>query len=125
MPHQSDGLLVPPDYTVPINTSLYTPLRPIDTNPPIIAPVRLGQKSGLTDPILTDTVYISTSLAPSPNALNFTQIPQSFYQSDYGGHYQHGKIDSINCCYVDGHVDRHFAKEIKVRFGSQNAWVCR
>jgi prepilin-type N-terminal cleavage/methylation domain-containing protein/prepilin-type processing-associated H-X9-DG protein len=126
VPHQSDGAIVPPVYfTDPPPTG---PPMGFDTNPPIHAPIKLGEKIGLTNPILTDSVYLWTSgsfQVANPKTVNFLQLPQPYYQGDYGGHYQRDKLDSINCCYVDGHVDRHFAKEIQVRYKSLNAWVCR
>lgn len=129
VPHESDGLLVPPVYYSfpPAPGTLSAGLTAIDNNPPIHGPVKLGEKVALNNPILTDAVYLWTSGAygvSNPN-VNFTTLAQPYYQGDYGGHFRNGKIDSINCCYIDGHVERHYAKEIKIRFRSQNAWVCR
>jgi prepilin-type processing-associated H-X9-DG protein len=129
IPHMCNGLLVPPvyyQYPPPAGT-IPAGLLVLDTVPPIHAPIKLGDKVANKNPILTDAVYLWTS---GPNAvsnpnINFAALRQPFYQGDYGGHYRNGLLDSINACYVDGHVERRMVKEIKLRYRSQNAWVCR
>jgi prepilin-type N-terminal cleavage/methylation domain-containing protein/prepilin-type processing-associated H-X9-DG protein len=128
IPHQSAGFLVPPMYFSfpPPAGTIPAGLLAIDTNPPIHAPDKVGEKVGATNPILTDAVYITRGAAvPNPTTINFSTLAQSNYQGDYGGHYRKGALDSINACYLDGHVERLFARQVKVRYGSQNAWVCR
>jgi prepilin-type N-terminal cleavage/methylation domain-containing protein/prepilin-type processing-associated H-X9-DG protein len=128
VPHQSDGILVPPMYYSfpPPAGTIPAGLLAIDTNPPIHCSVKLGEKVGVTNPMLTDAVYITRGAAvPNPTTINFSTLSQRNYQGDYGGHYRKGLLDSINACYVDGHVERIFSSQVKVRYGSQNAWVCR
>jgi prepilin-type N-terminal cleavage/methylation domain-containing protein len=128
VPHESYGFLVPPvynSYPPPFGT-VPGALTVVDSNPPIYAPIKLGDKTGAANPILTDSVYVNIAVSfSSPTSINFTTLPQSNYQSDYGGHYRRGVLDSLNACYIDGHVDRIYAKQVKVRYGSLNAWVCR
>lgn len=128
VPHRSNGLLVPPMYfsfpppagTVPLV------LFAIDTNPPIHAPVKLGEKVAVKNPMLSDSVYCNLNVGwPNPVNVDFSTVNQRNYQTDYGGHYRRGALDSINVCFVDGHGERIPAKQVKVRYGSQNAWVCR
>ena len=128
VPHKSNGILVPPTYFSypPPTGAVPLVLFAIDTNPPIHAPVRLGDKVGVRNPMLSDSVYCSLSVGwPNPVNVDFSTVSQGNYQTDYGGHYRKGALDSVNVCYVDGHVDRIPAKQVKVRYGSQNAWVCR
>ena len=128
VPHRSNGILVPPMYfSFPPPAGTVPPvLFAIDTNPPIHAAVRLGEKVGVRNPILSDAVYCNLSVGwPNPVNVDFSTVSQRNYQTDYGGHYRKGALDSLNACYVDGHVERIPAKQVKVRYGSQNAWVCR
>jgi prepilin-type N-terminal cleavage/methylation domain-containing protein/prepilin-type processing-associated H-X9-DG protein len=127
VPHQSDGILVPPVYTKypPPVGSVSPALVIVDKNPPIHGPIRLGDKVALNDPILTDSVYVSLAVAWPTANINFSTLAQSNYQTNYGGHYRKGILDSINACYVDGHVEHIFASQLKARYGSVNAWVCR
>ncbi len=134
VPHQSHGFLVPPVYyTYPpppgaVNSNLYV----VDTAPPIHAPIKLGDKGLVNNPMLTDAVLINLNVDyaqytsnPPINAINFTTLPQINYQTQYGGHYRKGVLESVNACYVDGHVDRIPAAQVKVRYGSAQNWVCR
>ncbi len=128
IPHQCNGLLVPPMYfSFPPPAGTVPPvLFIIDTDPPIHAPVRLGEKVGVKNPMLTDSVYCSLSVGwPKPVSVDFSTVSQRNYQTDYGGHYRRGFLDSVNACYLDGHVERISAKQVKVRYGSINAWICR
>ena len=128
VPHKSAGILVPPTYFTfppPVGTVPLV-LFVIDTNPPIHAPVKLGEKVGVKNPMLSDSVYCNLSVGwPNPVNVDFSTVNQRNYQTNYGGHYRKGALDSLNVCYVDGHVERIPAKAVKVRYGSQNAWVCR
>jgi prepilin-type N-terminal cleavage/methylation domain-containing protein/prepilin-type processing-associated H-X9-DG protein len=128
VPHKSNGILVPPMYfSFPPPFGTIPPqLLAIDTKPPIHAPVRLGEKVGVTNPILSDSVYLNLAIGwPNPTNVDLSTVNQREFQGDYGGHYRKGALDSINVCYLDGHVDRIPAKQVKVRYGSVNAWVCR
>jgi prepilin-type N-terminal cleavage/methylation domain-containing protein len=128
VPHESWGLLVPPVYGSypPPTGTVPAQLIIVDKNPPIYAPVKVGDRIGAANPMLTDSVYVSLSVGwPNPAVINFTTLPQINYQGDYGGHYQRGVLASLNACYVDGHVDRIPAKQVQARYGSLNAWVCR
>jgi len=127
IPHESDGILVPPMYNSypPPLGSMSLALDAVDTNPPIYAPVKLGQKVGVIVPILTDAVYVYFSAPFFPANINFTTLSESYYQSAYGGHYRKGVLESVNACYVDGHVDRIPAGQVKVRYGSLDGWVAR
>jgi len=128
VPHKSNGILVPPMYFSypPPTGAVPLVLFAIDTNPPIHAPVRLGEKVGVKNPMLSDSVYCNLSIGwPNPVNVDFSKVSQVNYQTDYGGHYRNGALDSINVCYLDGHAERIPAKQVKVRYGSQNAWVCR
>jgi len=66
-----------------------------------------------------------SSAGPYPTNIDFSTISQRNYQGDHGGYYREGALDSINACYVHGHVQRIFASQIKVRYRRLNAWVCR
>jgi prepilin-type N-terminal cleavage/methylation domain-containing protein/prepilin-type processing-associated H-X9-DG protein len=128
IPHKSNGIVVPPVYfSYPPPAGAVSPvLYVVDTNPPIHAPDRFGEKVGVNNPILSDSVYCSLNIGwPNPVNVDFSTVSQVNYQTDYGGHYRKGFLDSMNVCYVDGHVDRIPAKQVKARYGSENAWVCR
>jgi prepilin-type N-terminal cleavage/methylation domain-containing protein len=130
IPHKSDGMLVPPTYPSfpPPAGSIAPALIAIDTNPPIFAPIRVGEKAGANNPMLTDSVYVSLAVGwPNPSTANvdFSTVAQRNFQGDYGGHYRRATMDSINACYIDAHVERIPAKQVKARYGSVNAWVCR
>jgi prepilin-type N-terminal cleavage/methylation domain-containing protein/prepilin-type processing-associated H-X9-DG protein len=128
VPHKSNGILVPPVYFSypPPAGAVPLVLFAIDTNPPIHAAIRLGEKVGVRNPMLSDSVYCSLSVGwPNPVNVDFSTVSQGNYQTQYGGHYRKGALDSINVCYLDGHAERIPAKQVKVRYGSNNAWVCR
>jgi prepilin-type processing-associated H-X9-DG protein len=63
--------------------------------------------------MLTDSVYVNLV------------VSQTNFKADYGGHYRKEVLDSINVCFVDGHVEQIFSRQVKARCGSVNAWVCR
>jgi prepilin-type N-terminal cleavage/methylation domain-containing protein/prepilin-type processing-associated H-X9-DG protein len=145
VPHLSDGVEVPPVYyyypppvssvawsgtgppAVPPNGAVSNKLIIMDKAAPIHAPIKLGDKGLFGNPMLTDAVYLSQNIdfADEGTAINFTTVPQPNYQTQYGGHYRGGVLESVNACYVDGHVDRIAARQVQVRYGSLNAWVCR
>jgi prepilin-type N-terminal cleavage/methylation domain-containing protein/prepilin-type processing-associated H-X9-DG protein len=145
VPHISDGVEVPPvyySYPPPISSVAWSGTGPPVVPPsgavsnkliimykaaPIHAPIKLGDKGLTANPMLTDAVYLSQNIdfADHGSAINFTTVPQINYQTQYGGHYRGGVLESVNACYVDGHVDRIPAAQVQVRYGSLNAWVCR
>jgi prepilin-type N-terminal cleavage/methylation domain-containing protein/prepilin-type processing-associated H-X9-DG protein len=144
VPHLSDGIEVPPVYyknspptsavvwtgtgqhVVPPNGAVSNKLFIVDKNPPIHAPIKVGDKGLVANPMLTDAVYVSLTVDfSSPTSIDFTKLPQINYETQYGGHYRGGVLDAVNACYVDGHVERLAAGQVQVRYGSTDAWVCR
>jgi prepilin-type processing-associated H-X9-DG protein len=129
VPHKSAGILVPPVYySFPPPPGTVSPALILvpSVEPPIHAPIKLGEKFTAANPLLTDSVYVNLAVGwPDPKNVDFSTVSQKNYQTDYGGHYSKGVLHSINACFVDGHVDRILASAVKARYGSANAWVCR
>jgi prepilin-type N-terminal cleavage/methylation domain-containing protein/prepilin-type processing-associated H-X9-DG protein len=124
------GLLFPPAPPYPTSGSNVIVL---DKPNPFTGPTHMGDKINgynvsINNPIITDPVYLWTSGingVSNPLTVNFTRLEERFYQADYGGHFRNGKLDSINVAYADGHVERRRNDEVKIRYRSYNAWVCR
>jgi prepilin-type N-terminal cleavage/methylation domain-containing protein/prepilin-type processing-associated H-X9-DG protein len=144
VPHLCAGIEVPPVYynsppptstvvwtgtgphVVPPNGAVSNKLFIVDKSAPIHAPIKVGDKGLVANPMLTDAVYVSLNVDfSSPTSIDFTRLPQINYETQYGGHYRGGVLDAVNACYVDGHVDRIAAYQVQVRYGSTDAWVCR
>jgi prepilin-type N-terminal cleavage/methylation domain-containing protein len=139
VPHVSGGVLVPPVLHPPSTATGSGTVIAIDvssttaTSYTIHGPLRAGDRAargadGTQNPILSDPIYLWTSgpnSVSNPNLVHFKSLPQRFYQGDYGGHFLRGVLFSTNVCYSDGHVERRRPDEIKIRFRSLNAWVCR
>jgi prepilin-type N-terminal cleavage/methylation domain-containing protein/prepilin-type processing-associated H-X9-DG protein len=144
VPHISDGLEVPPVYfnyppptspvtwtgtgphVIPPNGAVSNKLFIVNKSPPIHAPIKVGDKGLVGNPMLTDAVYVSLNVNFSnPTSIDFTKLPQINYETQYGGHYRGGVLDAVNACYVDGHVERLAAGQVQARYGSTDAWVCR
>jgi len=146
VPHLSAGIEVPPVYynsppptssvvwtgtgphVVPPNGAVYRALVIVDKSPPIHAPIKVGDKGLVANPMLTDAVYVGLNADndySTPTKIDLTKLPQINYETQYGGHYRGGVLDAVNACYVDGHVERLAAGQVQIRYGSADAWVCR
>ena len=146
VPHLCAGVEVPPVYfkyppttsstvwtgtgphVIPPNGAVSNRLIIVDKSPPIHAPIKVGDKGLVANPMLTDAVYVSLNADGdfnSPTSIDLTKLPQINYETQYGGHYRGGVLDAVNACYVDGHVERLAAGQVQIRYGSGDAWVCR
>ena len=116
------GTIIPPEPGVPGGYTVYSA---IGTS--IRGPIRSGDKLAKTNPILTDPVYYqgSATLAQIFDPSFFATAPASDFQASYGGHFYRGKLWGVNEGFADGHVEPIAPKQIKARYKSQNAYVCR
>jgi len=115
------GAVIPPE---PVGSG-YTVYTAVGTS--IRGPTKVGDKLAKTNPILTDPVYYkgAATLAQIFDPSFFVTAPASDFQATYGGHFNRGKLWGVNEGFADGHVEPMMPKQIKARYKSQNAYVCR
>lgn len=114
---RSSGVLFPPDPGTPGFTVVGTD--------PIRGPSKIGDPLALTNPILTDDIYLYPGAVGDPVTFNVSQAPATDFYQIYSSHLRMGQLDSDNEAYLDGHVERVPAGSVKCVYLSGNAWVCR
>lgn len=120
-----NGVLFPPD---PPGSGPFVAVG----NDPVRCPIRQGEPtknaSGLpiaqTNPVVTDDVILQTQFVGNPATFEVRTAPLSDFYPDWSGHILRGRMDSINECFIDGHVERLAPSAIKIRYLSGNAWNC-
>ena len=116
IPHMCTGQMVPPDPGQGLR---------IHGNEPLRGPVKLGDKIANVNPVISDPLYIYPEFVSDPATFDFVRAPQQQYWADYGGHFRNGRLDSLNVGWIDGHVERRQASDLRCRYRSYNSWIAR
>ncbi|HEY1684040.1 MAG TPA: prepilin-type N-terminal cleavage/methylation domain-containing protein [Tepidisphaeraceae bacterium] len=127
VPHDSNGILVPPTNPTTVSGITVVPNVPIQVyGPSHFRDKKAVDASSNPNPIITDATYVNFTIKTNnPTKINFVTLPQSYYQANWGGHYYRGRLFGINEGYADGHVERHRPDQVQALFESDNAWNCR
>ena len=120
----SAGVLIPPD---PPGTATY----PVIGTELIRGPDRQGDlafnSAGIpiaqTNPVMSDDLVLLATAVPDPTTFDIRTSPVTDYYPDWTGHVLRGRLDSVNECFIDGHVERLATSTLKIRYKA-NAWNC-
>ena len=83
-----------------------------------------GRPIAEADPVLSDDVILQLSAVSNPTTFEVRTAPLSDFYPDWTGHLLRGRMDSVNKCFLDGHVERMAPSAVKIRYKSGNAWNC-
>jgi prepilin-type N-terminal cleavage/methylation domain-containing protein/prepilin-type processing-associated H-X9-DG protein len=90
----------------------------------IRGPIRLGERIGATNPVITDSVMVLRDRVTDPETFAITDTTAADFEADLVHHVYRGRVTGANLGWIDGHVEWRPLADLKLRYKSDNSWNC-